>query len=307
MARAKLYSAASGMTAQQTSMDVVANNLANATTTGYKRDRMDLVDLAYQPFRLPTGKDGQVGLGAAPGAIGKEHEQGALQNTGRALDVAIQGEGFLQVTRPDGTLADWVAAARTRSPWTPLMADVDSVEAAEHAAALGFDTISTTLYGYTAATKGDGNGDHARAGGSYLTGVHVKKSETNVESGMSMDQIVADALKNETQLSSLQLTLDANTMVGSCDGGYSCAYSNTLSWLTPTLPLMSENDPRVVFIAAAASSTVLAYLLQAGSCAVVRPSSVFNVASRAGSNPAGPAPPCIPPCIMPGPIPGPIP
>jgi len=92
-----LYSAATGMMAQQTSMDVVANNLANATTTGYKRDRMDMVDLAYQPFRLPTGKDGQVGLGAAPGALGKEHEQGALQNTGRALDVAIQGEGFLQV------------------------------------------------------------------------------------------------------------------------------------------------------------------------------------------------------------------
>ena len=61
-----LYSAATGMMAQQTSMDVVANNLANATTTGYKRDRMDMVDLAYQPFRLPTGKDGQVGLGAAP-------------------------------------------------------------------------------------------------------------------------------------------------------------------------------------------------------------------------------------------------
>jgi flagellar basal-body rod protein FlgG len=66
---------------------------------------MDLVDLAYQPFRLPTGREGQVGLGAAPGAIGKEHEQGGLQNTGRALDIAIQGEGFFQVTRPDGTLA----------------------------------------------------------------------------------------------------------------------------------------------------------------------------------------------------------
>jgi flagellar basal-body rod protein FlgG len=100
-----LYSAATGMMAQQTSMDVVANNLANATTAGYKRDRMDLVDLAYQPFRLPTGRDGQVGLGAAPGAIGKEHEQGGLQNTGRSLDIAIQGEGFFQVTRPDGTLA----------------------------------------------------------------------------------------------------------------------------------------------------------------------------------------------------------
>ncbi len=99
-----LYSAASGMTAQQTSMDVVANNLANATTSGYKRDRLDLVDLAYQPFRLPGGREGQVGLGAAPGRVNKEHEQGALQNTGRGMDVAIQGEGFFQVTRPDGSL-----------------------------------------------------------------------------------------------------------------------------------------------------------------------------------------------------------
>lgn len=100
-----LYSAASGMTAQQTSMDVVANNLANATTSGYKRDRLDLVDLAYQPFRLPGGREGQTGLGAAPGRVNKEHEQGGLQNTGRGMDVAIQGEGFFQVTRPDGSLA----------------------------------------------------------------------------------------------------------------------------------------------------------------------------------------------------------
>ena len=62
-----------------------------------------------------------------------------------------------------------------------------------------------------------------------------------------MDQIAANALKRETQLSSLQLTVDDNSLVGSCDVGYSCAYSSTLSWLTPTLPLMAENNPRVVF------------------------------------------------------------
>ena len=55
------------------------------------------------------------------------------------------------------------------------------------------------------------------------------------------------ALERETQLSSLQLTVDDNSLVGSCDVGYSCAYSSTLSWLTPTLPLMAENNPRVVF------------------------------------------------------------
>lgn len=100
-----LYSAATGMRAQQTSMDVVANNLANATTAGFKRDRLDLVDLDYRPFLLAGGGEAQVGLGSAPGQIAKEHEQGAMQETGRALDVAIQGEGFFQVTRPDGTLA----------------------------------------------------------------------------------------------------------------------------------------------------------------------------------------------------------
>ena len=62
-----------------------------------------------------------------------------------------------------------------------------------------------------------------------------------------MDQIAAKAFERDTQLSSLQLTVDDNSLVGSCDIGYSCAYSSTLSWLTPTLPLMAENNPRVVF------------------------------------------------------------
>ena len=77
--------------------------------------------------------------------------------------------------------------------------------------------------------------------------MHVKKSDSVVGNGMSMDQIAAKAFERETQLSSLQLTADDNSLVGACDVGYSCAYSSTLSWLTPTLPLMAENNPRVVF------------------------------------------------------------
>jgi hypothetical protein len=107
--------------------------------------------------------------------------------------------------------------------------------------------VVTGLADRQAEALGDGGGDHSRASGSYLTGVHVKKSDSIVHNGVSMDQIAARAFERETQLSSLQLTVDANNLVGSCDTGYSCAYSNTLSWLTPTLPLMSENDPRVVF------------------------------------------------------------
>src|SRR5438105_9765555 len=107
--------------------------------------------------------------------------------------------------------------------------------------------VVTGLSSHQAEALGDGGGDHSRASGTYLTGVHVRKSDSVVENGVSMDQIAAKALASETQLSSLQLTTDDNSLVGSCDVGYSCAYSSTLSWLTPTLPLMTENNPRVLF------------------------------------------------------------
>ena len=108
-------------------------------------------------------------------------------------------------------------------------------------------TVVTGLFMDLAEALGDGGGDHSRACGGYLNGVHVKKSDTVVEAGISMDQIAARAFERETQLSSLQLQMDDNSLVGSCDVGYSCAYSSTISWLTPTLPLMTENNPRVVF------------------------------------------------------------
>jgi hypothetical protein len=107
--------------------------------------------------------------------------------------------------------------------------------------------VVTGLASDQAEALGDGGGDHSRACGTYLTGVHVKKSDTNVENAVSMDQIAAQAFERETQLSSLQMAVDDNSLLGSCDLGYSCAYSSTLSWLTPTLPLMAENNPRVLF------------------------------------------------------------
>jgi hypothetical protein len=107
--------------------------------------------------------------------------------------------------------------------------------------------VVTGLSSEQAEALGDGGGDHSRASGTYLTGVHVKKSDSLVQNGISMDQIAARMFEKETQLSSLELTADDNSLVGSCDVGYSCAYSSTLSWRTPTLPLMAENNPRVVF------------------------------------------------------------
>ena len=107
--------------------------------------------------------------------------------------------------------------------------------------------VVTGLSSDPAEPYGDGGGDHSRTCGSYLTGVHVKKSDSLLENAVSMDQIAAKAFENETQLSSLQMTSDENSLLGSCDLGYSCAYSSTVSWLTPTLPLMAENNPRVLF------------------------------------------------------------
>src|SRR6201993_1046388 len=107
--------------------------------------------------------------------------------------------------------------------------------------------VVTGLFSDQAEPIGDGGGDHSRACGSFLTGVHVKKSDSLLENAVSMDQIAAKAFERDTQLSSLQMTADENSLLGSCDLGYSCAYSSTLSWLTPTLPLMAENNPRVLF------------------------------------------------------------
>ncbi len=107
--------------------------------------------------------------------------------------------------------------------------------------------VVTGLSSDQAEPLGDGGGDHSRACGGYLTGVHVKKSDSILGNAISMDQIAAKEFEQHTQLSSLQMTADENSLLGSCDLGYSCAYSSTLSWLTPTLPLMAENNPRVLF------------------------------------------------------------
>jgi hypothetical protein len=98
-----------------------------------------------------------------------------------------------------------------------------------------------------AATYTSGGG-HARASGTFLTGVGLRVTEgADVRAGTSVDQLAAQHLGRETQLSSLELALDPTELVGACDAGYACAYVNTLCWRTPTTPLPMEVDPRAVF------------------------------------------------------------
>ena len=109
-----LYVAATGMKAQQTNMDVIANNLANVNTTGYKRGRADFEDLLYQTMRpvgaaatasteVPTGV--YVGLGSRLASTSKIFGQGAAKMTESWSDISIEGDGFFQVQMPDGTTA----------------------------------------------------------------------------------------------------------------------------------------------------------------------------------------------------------
>ncbi|MGN6190392.1 MAG: flagellar hook-basal body protein [Conexibacter sp.] len=100
-----LYSAAAGMYAQKQRIDGVANDLANASTTGYKHVRVGFRDLLYSAQGGQAGPTVMAGAGAAAGVIGRSQEQGALQTTGQPLDLAIQGPGFFQVKRADGSPA----------------------------------------------------------------------------------------------------------------------------------------------------------------------------------------------------------
>jgi hypothetical protein len=90
-------------------------------------------------------------------------------------------------------------------------------------------------------------GFHANASTRFLTGVSAVASEYDLNAGTSMDQLVAKELKEHTQIASLELGIDSRDVSGSCDVGFACAYTNTISWRSATTPLPTENNPRVVF------------------------------------------------------------
>jgi hypothetical protein len=99
-----------------------------------------------------------------------------------------------------------------------------------------------------AQLPGEPGGGHGRIGGAFLTGVHAKPTEgADFEAGISIDQIAATELGRETQLTSLELGLGSTDFAGACDAGFSCAYTSTLCWRTPTTPLPMESNPRAVF------------------------------------------------------------
>ncbi|MEO8594100.1 MAG: DUF1552 domain-containing protein [Candidatus Solibacter sp.] len=108
--------------------------------------------------------------------------------------------------------------------------------------------VPSNLTHGNARALGDGPGDHARAGAAFLTGVHPHKTEgADIRAGISADQIAAQSLGAKTQFASLELGIDEPYFAGGCDSGYSCVYTNTLSWRSPTTPNPVEINPRAVF------------------------------------------------------------
>ncbi len=99
-----------------------------------------------------------------------------------------------------------------------------------------------------ARANGDGAGDHARSGGAWLTGCQPRKTAgANFQAGVSVDQVAANRLGDQTRLPSLELGIERYRGSGNCDSGYSCVYEHTVAWRTPSTPLPTEVNPKLVF------------------------------------------------------------
>ncbi|MDB6069823.1 MAG: hypothetical protein JWL81_994 [Verrucomicrobiales bacterium] len=140
---------------------------------------------------------------------------------------AIHDQWWPTVSGSDFTLGN------TLSPLNPLKHRLQVISGLSHK---------------NAEAGNDGAGDHARANGTFLTGVRVKKTAgSDIHAGISIDQIAAQHLTSATRFPSLELSTDPHRKSGGCDSGYSCAYEANLAWRSPTSPLSPESNPRLVF------------------------------------------------------------
>lgn len=99
-----------------------------------------------------------------------------------------------------------------------------------------------------AFANGDGPGDHARSAATWLTGVQARKTNgSDIQAGISADQLAARAIGDQTPFASLEIGCERGALAGNCDSGYSCAYSNSISWRSPSTPVAKEINPRAVF------------------------------------------------------------
>ena len=168
-----------------------------------------------------------------------------------------------------GQSTSWAAGASTKNPapnrlcflyvpngknmadWTPTAEGktFDLPAILEPLAGVKDDLLVLTgLTADKARPHGDGGGDHARALGAFLTGCQPRKTDgTDIRAGISVDQVAASRVGDQTRLPSLELGCEPGAMAGNCDSGYSCVYSSTMSWRSATQPLPKEVSPKLVF------------------------------------------------------------
>lgn len=142
---------------------------------------------------------------------------------------------------PNGmVMSNWTPAAEGRDfAFTPILKPLEPFRE--------YTTVLSGLADHNANALGAGAGDHARASASFLTGAHPRESGSDLYAGVSADQIAAQAIGHKTRLPSIELGLEDSRVVGLCDSKYSCAYTSSISWRTPTTPLPPVANPRQVF------------------------------------------------------------
>ncbi|SFF86062.1 Protein of unknown function [Novosphingobium sp. CF614] len=164
----------------------------------------------------------------------------AMMGTARAADIAQRPKRLQVFYSPNGMTMPGFQPAGTGFTLPPTLEPL-----APHR-----DTIAVIsgLGHPQAAAMGDRPAGHGRSCPAFLTGAHAKQTEgPDIRCGVSMDQVFAAHLGDATQIPSLELGIDQASLLGSCDINYSCAYTNGISWLTPTVPLPVTANPRAVF------------------------------------------------------------
>src|SRR3954469_16833825 len=145
----------------------------------------------------------------------------------------------------------YVPNGKNMADWTPKTdgAAFDLPAILKPLAAVKDDLLVLTgLTADKARAHGDGGGDHARALAAFLTGCQARKTDgTDIRAGVSVDQVAAARVGDETRLPSLEIGGESGSMAGNCDSGYSCVYSSTMSWRSATQPLPKEVNPKLVF------------------------------------------------------------
>ena len=166
----------------------------------------------------------------------------AMMPSAKAADVAARPKRLQISYSPNGMMMKDFVPKETGAGFT-LPSTLEPLAAHRERIA-----VVTGLGHPQAAAMGDRPAGHGRSCPAFATGVHVKQTEgTDIRCGVSMDQVFADHLGDATQISSLELGIDQASLLGSCDIGYSCAYTNGISWRSPTVPLPVTANPRDVF------------------------------------------------------------